>query len=86
MYVRTYTVESLDLDREIFEIPISASELGPIVILDTPGEGDDDMGDDEDQFVIEDSTPMALPPEEAFTKVDEEMMDEKPEGTCKKKV
>ena len=50
------------------------------VIMDTPGQAEHQMDEDDDQFVVEDSTPLALPPEETFTKVEEGMMDEKPEG------
>ena len=55
-------------------------ELPPTVIMDTPGQGDDHMEEDDDQFIVEDSAHMAPPPEEAFTKVDDGVMDEKPEG------
>ena len=58
-----------------------AGDLAPTVILDTPGQGDDQMEDDDDQFIVEDSAPLVQPLTEAFAKVDDDVMDEKPEGT-----
>ena len=45
--------------------------------MDHPGQGD--LDDDDNQYVVEDSTPLAPPPEEAFPNKDEETAT-KPEG------
>ena len=46
--------------------------------MDRPG-GHDDLDDDDNQYVVEDSTPLALPTEEAFTSKDNDISN-KPEG------
>ena len=47
--------------------------------MDRPGQYDDDLDDDDNQYVVEDSTPLALPTEEAFASKDNEIA-HKPEG------
>ena len=46
--------------------------------MDRPGQ-DDDLDDDDNQYVVEDSTPLAPPTEEAFASKDNEIA-HKPEG------
>ena len=62
------------------------ADVPSTVILDTPGvaagEGEDD---DDDQFVVADSTPLAPPSEDAFSKPLDGLMDEKPEGMHEKR-
>lgn len=57
----------------------SDHQTGPSVILDTPGGGNSglDGDDDDDQFVVQDSTPLELPQTDAFLSPP---VEDKPEG------
>ena len=45
---------------------LAGEAVPPLVILDTPGEDNELGDDDDDQFVVEDSTHLIPPPSEAF--------------------